>query len=920
MSDSIDADLLDYYQRELTWLRHAGGAFAERYPKVARRLQLAPGECPDPHVERLLEGFSLLTARLQRRLDDDYAEFSDALLEQLYPLALRPLPSCAIVQFEPDPTQGNLAEGYRLPRDTALFVTTRGGDSVHFRSSAEATLWPLAIDEATLLGGEEAQALTGVGAARSALRLSLRCLGEYRWDELSIERLRIHLAASPMGCAILYDLLAAHTVQVMAGAPGTPPAALRGLPEIVGFAADEALLPEEDGGHPGLRLLAEYFAFPDKFHFFDLPLSGALADGQTLYLYLVFDRAPTARLHLQAEDFQLGCAPAINLFPRTSEPLRPDGTRSEYRLVADSHRENSVEIHSIRAVRSVAGSTVQPVPAYYGCRHDSHLGTLYWHARRIAGLTPNRLGSDLLLSLVDTGFDPLREAPAFSLTAELLCTNRYLAERLGAGTALGFERPGPVAAARLRNAPSAQSQPRLDGQSRWRLVSQLTLNHLSLVEGPRALEALREILALHNLRDDASARRQIEGLRQLDCQRVVAHVGEDAWRGWRNGLEIRLRLDPQHFVGASGVLFSAVLAQFFSLYATANRFVRTVLQGGEDMATPGRLAALPLSQRLRRTPQRFELLQALLLLERERPQALPLGTGNAPRAEALRLRGPLLPLFASSEVESLLDDPQQPVLSTPVFGLGGPDGPLPYAYQEWLQQRARQKDHAPAEFLDLFQHRLLSLLYRVLRKHRVALGFAVPAATPVQAQLRALSGLLPKALQERLALPDSAVLARTALFAGGRRSLAGFAGLVRQHFGVEARLDAYQGAWKEIPAASRSRLQRGGRNLRLGRDAIAGTRTWDEHAGIALSLGPLDAREAARFFPDGDAHGQLASLAALYFGPDLDCRLSLLVSGGAPLRLERGAPPRLSWNTGLRRVEDGQRQRIDLDLRQPEVA
>ena len=185
-----------------------------------------------------------------------------------------------------------------------------------------------------------------------------------------------------------------------------------------------------------------------------------------------------------------------------------------------------MEIHSIRAVRSVAGSTVQPVPAYYGCHHDSHLGTLYWHARRIAGLTPNRLGSDLLLSLVDTGFDPLREAPAFSLTAELLCTNRYLAERLGAGTALGFERPGPVAAARLRNAPSAQSQPRLDGQSRWRLVSQLTLNHLSLVEGPRALEALRKSSPLHNLRDDASARRQIEGLRQLDCQRVVAHVGE----------------------------------------------------------------------------------------------------------------------------------------------------------------------------------------------------------------------------------------------------------------------------------------------------------------------------------------------------------------------------------------------------------
>ncbi|MGV8340468.1 type VI secretion system baseplate subunit TssF, partial [Pseudomonas aeruginosa] len=87
--------------------------------------------------------------------------------------------------------------------------------------------------------------------------------------------------------------------------------------------------------------------------------------------------------------------------------------------------------------RSVAGSTVQPVPAYSGCSPESQPGKLYWHPRRNAGLTQNRLGSDLLLSLVDTGFDPLREAPAFSLTAELLCTNRYLAERLGAGTALG---------------------------------------------------------------------------------------------------------------------------------------------------------------------------------------------------------------------------------------------------------------------------------------------------------------------------------------------------------------------------------------------------------------------------------------------------------------------------------------------------
>ncbi len=598
MSDSIDPELLDYYQRELTWLRHAGASFAARYPKVARRLELAPGECPDPHVERLLEGFSLLTARLQRRLDDDYAEFSDALLEQLYPLALRPLPSCAIVQFEPDPSQGSLAEGFRLPRDTPLFVTTRQGASVHLRTTAEAVLWPIRIGGATLLDGDEAVALTGRPEARAALRLELHCLGEFDWTQLPIRQLRLHLAASPVTNAALYDLLGAHSLGIHCGVPGMPLLPCPGEPQLVGFADDQALLPEEDGLHPGLRLLAEYFSFPDKFAFFDIPIQPPSVGGRDCVLVIAFDRAPPGRLNLQRDDLQLGCAPVINLFPRTSEPLRPDGTRSEYRLVADAHRESSVEIHSIRAMRAASPRGVIPVPAYYGHAHGGYGpgSRLYWHARRVQGMTPNRLGTDLLLSLVDTGFDPLLDAPEYSLTAELLCTNRHLAENLPAGTRLGFERPGPVARASLRNPPTPQSLPRLSGESRWRMVSQLTLNHLSLVEGPQALDALQEMLNLHNLRDESGARRQIDGITRLACERVVARVGDDAWRGWRNGLEVRLSLDPQHFAGASAVLFSAVLAQFFSLYATANRFVRTVLvDGDKEVRTWQPQTGMPLS-------------------------------------------------------------------------------------------------------------------------------------------------------------------------------------------------------------------------------------------------------------------------------------------------------------------------------------
>lgn len=581
MSDSIDEQLLDYYQRELTWLRQAGASFAERYPKIASRLELSAGECPDPHVERLLEGFSLLSARLQRRLDDGYAEFSDALLEQLYPLALRPLPSCAIACFEPDPSKGNLSEGYSLPRDTPLFVTTGSGDSVHFRSAAPLTLWPLQVVGAVVLDTEETQALTGEAQARSALRLSLRCLAEEPWSDLPISTLRIHLAGSPVTAAVLYDLLCGNALYSLCGLPNCQPHARAGCPQPVGFSQEEALLPDEDGLHPGLRLLAEYFACPEKFAFFDIPLAIPRDATDMLELYILFDRVPGARLSLRPEDIALGCAPLINLFPRTSEPLRPDGTRSEYRLVADAYRENSVEIHSIRNLRAGAGQRAQLVAPYYACQHGIGEGRLFWHARRISGRNPGRHGTDMLLSLVDTHFNPAVDTPDYSLTAELLCTNRHLAETLAAGTRLDFERPGPVMRVSLLRSPHAQSLPALGGASRWRLVSQLTLNHLSLVEGEQALAALKEMLTLHNLRDEAAARRQIAGIVGVHSVRVVERAGSDAWRGWRNGLEVRVSLEPEYFVGTSTLLFSGVLAHFFSLYANTNRFVRTVLLLGD---------------------------------------------------------------------------------------------------------------------------------------------------------------------------------------------------------------------------------------------------------------------------------------------------------------------------------------------------
>lgn len=580
MSDSIDPQLLDYYQRELTWLNRAGVDFIENYPLLAAGLKLSPSGSQDPHVERLLESFALLAARLQRRLDDGYSEFSDALLEQLYPMAMRPMPSCVIAQFVPDKPKLELSDGHLIERGLSVFKAPDKDqpDSIYFRTSASVKLWPVEVEAVTFLGSDAPQQ-TNVPQAVSALKLTLKCSGKKTWAKLGITTLRIHLAGAPNNSALLYDLLAAHSLAIVCALPGGIKRPLQRKPVPVGFSDQERLLPEEDGVHPALRLLVEYFAFPEKFAFFDIPLDIPAQATDMLELYIAFDRLPDNHITLQREDVALGCVPLINLFPRTSETIRPDGTRTEHRLSADTYRDNSIEIHSItRLSASSPDKTVSVVPAYYASQHEQGTGGLFWHARRISGLKPGRLGTDLMLSLVDTHFQPCMDMPGNAFTAQVLCTNRHQAQNLAAHTRLKFESSGPVEKILLLNPPTRQSIPDLDGTSRWRLVSQLNLNHMSLVEGPAALSALKEMLILHNLRDDAAAQLQIDGISDLNTERVVDHVGEDAWRGWRKGLEVQLTLDANCFAGSSRVLFSGVLAHFFALYANTNCFVRTVLK------------------------------------------------------------------------------------------------------------------------------------------------------------------------------------------------------------------------------------------------------------------------------------------------------------------------------------------------------
>lgn len=347
------------------------------------------------------------------------------------------------------------------------------------------------------------------------------------------------------------------------------------------------------------------------------------------------------------------------------------------------------------------------------------------------------------------------------------------------------------------------------------------------------------------------------------------------------------------------------------------------------MATEQRPRPDSLGALLRRVPQRFELVQALLILEREQPKVPSLACSNDPQQEVVRLRGPLLPEFSPSQISSLREEsitaeanaPVQSrlVLHTPVFGLGGPDGPLPYAYQEWLQQRARLKDRGTAAFLDLFQHRLLSLLYRVQLKYRIALPYQHPQRSPVYQQLLALCGLLPRPMDTLALVPERALIARTGLLANGRRSLAGLQSLLKHHFQLPVRLEGFQGGWRHIAEANQTVLGGLGRNLELGRNAICGTRVWDQHLGVRINIGPLEQVTAEPFLPGNAGHYQLAALTTFYFGADLACTLRLHFTRIEPSVLRKERQPRLGWSSGLNRDAHHSAYSIDLPL-QPQAA
>lgn len=579
-------DLLRRYEEELTHLRKMGGEFARKYPKIAGRLELNADNSSDPYVERLIESFAYLTARIRNNIEGEFPQIPSALMDILYPHYLNPVPSMAIARFQPDPTQGKLTSGYLIEKGTQLFSAAHQGTPCRFRTCYPVTLWPVEVAHASFETSDQFDFLDPALTASYAIRLRIQHpKGSLR--ELKLRGLRFFLNGELMLVHTLYRMLFSDVTRVAILPQGS--SRLVYLPgdaiKPVGFGSDQEVLPHRENAHPQYRLLQEYFSFPEKFLFFDLDYLDRNASESSFDILFFLDHAPESHPVLNAGTFALGCTPVINLFRKTTEPIRLSHLQSEYPLVPDMRRESANEIYSIESVSSSssAGDDSTAIEPFFSYSHHSaeRHARAFWYARRVAAEKKNITGTEILLSIVNLDFKPTHPATQ-TVFAHTLCTNREIAGQLPAGASLQIEEAAPVSRINLLNKPTRQITPPLGGMAYWRLISHLSLNYLSLSGGDdpssgttgENLTALREILRLYAFAEDPSHAQQIMGIREMSCRKITIRLGRDAWRGFARGTEIALTFDESGFVGGSTFLLASVLNHFFALHASINSFTQ----------------------------------------------------------------------------------------------------------------------------------------------------------------------------------------------------------------------------------------------------------------------------------------------------------------------------------------------------------
>ena len=619
----MDPRLLKYYNSELQHVREMGSEFAREFPKIAGRLGMDGIDCADPYVERLLEGFAFMAARVQLKIDAQFPSFTQHLFEMVYPHYLAPTPSMAVVQFLPDLEEGGLTSGFRIARHSTMRGNLGKGDQTActYQTAHDVTLWPVELTEAKYFSG--ASTLANIGASnldgvKAGIRFRFHTTAGVAFDELAMDQLPLYIrGADELPKQIYEQLLGNSTGVLIRPKGGAKPWHVRlGASSVrrKGFDNDEALLPYTRRSFQGYRLVQEYFNFPERFLFVNLcDLNAAIrrCTGTELEVIVLLNRAvPSLEAVLDKSNFSLYCAPAINLFPKRVDRIHLDRGAPSFHVVPDRTRPLDFEVYAVSEAKGY-GTSADPEmefrPFYSNRDAGLHHEQMAYYTlqrrprmlssrQRKVGRRSSYVGSELYLSLVDA-----QQAPFSSGLKQLamtsLCTNRDLPLQMPIGkgrTDFTLESGAPVTSIRCVAGPTRPRSSLANSDTSWRLISHLSLNYMSIVDNDESdgALALRELMALYSDNAEASVQRQIEGVKTIASRPITRRLPTSGPISFGRGLEVTVTCEDGAFEGTGVFLLGAVLEEFFARYVSMNSFTETVLRTidrGEIMRWPARI-------------------------------------------------------------------------------------------------------------------------------------------------------------------------------------------------------------------------------------------------------------------------------------------------------------------------------------------
>lgn len=576
----MDDDLLRYYEQELVFLRRMGEEFAKKYPKVAARLMLEPGKSDDPNTERLIEAFAFLSARVHKKIEDNFPEITESLLNVVFPHYTRPIPSMSVIDFQTSKTSVP-PEGYTIEKGTTLYSKPVNGIPCQFRTCYPVRLLPVEVVSASLKDPKHE-----VRQASQALVIQIKAQNNLKFPQIAIEELRFFLNGPGQQMFPLYEALGNDVMQVVCefrNQQGKADSVFLGANclEPLGFSSDQTMMPYAEQSFFGYGLLLEYFTFPEKFLFFSLNGFDRLKSknpGDTIDIWLYLKKPIKANILIGPGNFVINATPIVNLYSRVAEPIWIDRTKTEYQIVPDVRRPQGAEIFTIDSVAATSNFTSSAVGLhpFYSIRHhlseDDGRQTAFWRVERRASGRRGDDGTDLYISFTDWNLTPT-DPGVETLTLNVTCTNRDLPSRLPFGSAEGdfeMELSVPIERTMCIVKPTPTRRPALGAALQWRLISHLALNYLSVSQDGE--DALRELLKLYDFDDSPATRQQISGIVGLKSGYTTKRIGQSFCRG----LQVTVEFDEDKYVGSGLYLFASVLERFLAQYVSINSFSQMI--------------------------------------------------------------------------------------------------------------------------------------------------------------------------------------------------------------------------------------------------------------------------------------------------------------------------------------------------------